>query len=318
MDEEATNKEGEGYELYRDVNVNLEGQDVEMTDAQPTNSSSVSSGFVSNMLNPTPDAGIDSLFNLNTESTSLVDVLVTAIAAEPPLLSATILPPPPTPLITNLQQTPVPTLATVPSSSLQDLRNFGSLFGFDHRLKKLENDFSVFKQMNQFAKAISIIPGIVDAYLANKMHEAVKTAVHLQSDKLRDEAQAKNEDFLNKLDDNIKKIIKDQVKVQVKMQVAKLLPKIEKSVNEQLEVEVLTRPSSESKTSYAIAANLSEHELKKILIDKMESNKSIHKSNEQKNLYKVLVDAYYNTLCFQVIDDVDKSAMYLLYCTHLL
>ncbi|GJV66461.1 hypothetical protein Tco_1481970 [Tanacetum coccineum] len=26
----------------------------------------------------------------------------------------------------------------------------------------------------------------------------------------------------------------------------------------------------------------------------------------------------YNTLCFQVIDDVDKSAMYLLYCTHLL
>ncbi|GKD84225.1 putative ribonuclease H-like domain-containing protein [Tanacetum coccineum] len=26
----------------------------------------------------------------------------------------------------------------------------------------------------------------------------------------------------------------------------------------------------------------------------------------------------YNTLCFQVIDDVDKSTMYLLYCTHLL
>ncbi|GJZ30051.1 hypothetical protein Tco_0575098, partial [Tanacetum coccineum] len=27
---------------------------------------------------------------------------------------------------------------------------------------------------------------------------------------------------------------------------------------------------------------------------------------------------FYNTLCFKVIDDVDKSAMYLLYCTHLL
>ncbi|GKE81719.1 hypothetical protein Tco_1551719, partial [Tanacetum coccineum] len=26
----------------------------------------------------------------------------------------------------------------------------------------------------------------------------------------------------------------------------------------------------------------------------------------------------YNTLCFQVIDDVNKSAMYLFYCTHLL
>ncbi|GJU05293.1 hypothetical protein Tco_1121723 [Tanacetum coccineum] len=34
MDKEATNVEGEENELYRDVNVNLEGQDVEMTDAQ--------------------------------------------------------------------------------------------------------------------------------------------------------------------------------------------------------------------------------------------------------------------------------------------
>ncbi|GKB32438.1 hypothetical protein Tco_0871839, partial [Tanacetum coccineum] len=38
-------------------------------------------------------------------------------------------------------------------------------------------------------------------------------------------------------------------------------------------------------TSYAVVANQSELELKKILIDKMESNKS-------KNLYKALVDAY--------------------------
>ncbi|GJX81934.1 hypothetical protein Tco_0331415 [Tanacetum coccineum] len=146
--------------------------------------------------------------------------------------------------------------------------------------------------MNHFAEAVSSIPGIVDAYLANKMHEAVKTAVQLQSERLRDEAQAENADFLNKLDDNIKKIIKDQVKEQVKAQVSKILPKIKKTVNEQLEAEVMTRSSTESKTSLAIAANLSELELKKILIEKMESNKSIHRSDEQKNLYKALVDAY--------------------------
>ncbi|GKF74717.1 hypothetical protein Tco_0221049 [Tanacetum coccineum] len=166
------------------------------------------------MLNPSPDTGIDSIFNLKAESTLLVDVLVTTIA-EPPLLFATILPPPPTPLIIHLQQTPVPTPATIPSSSLQDLPNFGSLFGFDYRLKTLETDFSEFKQTNQFAAADSSIPGIVDAYLANKMHEVIKTAVQLQSDRLKDEAQAENEDFINKLDDNIKKIIKDQVKEQV-------------------------------------------------------------------------------------------------------
>ncbi|GJU01243.1 hypothetical protein Tco_1111581 [Tanacetum coccineum] len=120
------------------------------------------------------------------------------------------------------------------------------------------------------------------------MHEAVKTVVQLQSERLRDEAQDENADFINKLDDNIKKIIKDQVKEQVKAQVSKILPKNEKTVNEQLKDEVLTCSSNKSKTYHDVAANLSELELKKILIDKMESNKSIHRSDEQKNLYKAL------------------------------
>nr|GEV23112.1 hypothetical protein [Tanacetum cinerariifolium] len=63
-------------------------------------------------------------------------------------------------------------------------------------------------------------------------------------------------------------------------------------MNEQLEAEVLTRSSNSSKTSYAIAADLSKMELKKILIEKMEGNKSIQRSNEQRNLYKVLIEAY--------------------------
>ncbi|GKF37600.1 hypothetical protein Tco_0114358, partial [Tanacetum coccineum] len=148
------------------------------------------------------EAEVDALYK-DGNSTSLINVSVTAIA-EPPILSATTLPPPPTPLITHLQQTPVPTPPTVPSSSLHDLSNFGSLFGFDHRLKTLENNFLEFNQTNQFAAAVSLILGIVDPYLANKMHEAVKTAVQLQSERLRDEAQAENADFINKLDDNIK------------------------------------------------------------------------------------------------------------------
>nr|GEY46427.1 retrotransposon protein, putative, unclassified [Tanacetum cinerariifolium] len=63
-------------------------------------------------------------------------------------------------------------------------------------------------------------------------------------------------------------------------------------VNEQLEPEVLTRSSHSSRTFYAVAADLSEMELKKILIEKMEGNKSIQHSDEQRNLYKALVDAY--------------------------
>nr|GEX71759.1 hypothetical protein [Tanacetum cinerariifolium] len=88
------------------------------------------------------------------------------------------------------------------------------------------------------------------------------------------------------------KIIKEQVKGQVEEQVSRILPRIKQHVNAQLEATVLTRSTHSSRTSYAVAADLSEMELKKILIEKMEGNKSIQHSDEQRNLYKALVDAY--------------------------
>nr|GEU88371.1 hypothetical protein [Tanacetum cinerariifolium] len=94
------------------------------------------------------------------------------------------------------------------------------------------------------------------------------------------------------IDVHTTQIINEQVKEKVKVQVFKILPKIKKSINEQLEAEVLTRASNSSKTSYVVVADLSKLELKKILIEKMERKKSIHRSDEQKNIYKAMVDAY--------------------------
>nr|GEW04945.1 hypothetical protein [Tanacetum cinerariifolium] len=125
-----------------------------------------------------------------------------------------------------------------------------------------------------------------------RMNEAVKVAVQIQSDRLRDEAQKENDEFLKTIDENMQKIITEQVKEQVNVQVSKILPTIEKTVNEQLKAEVLTRSSHSSKTSYDVAADISEMELKKILIEKMEGNMSIQCSDEQRNLYKDLVEAY--------------------------
>ncbi|GJR91250.1 hypothetical protein Tco_0215261 [Tanacetum coccineum] len=282
-DEDATYVEDQGNETDKDTNANLEGRD----DVKADVSSSVSSGFVSNMLNPNQDTGVDAIFGHKAEATSLVDIPVTAIA-EPSFFAPTNRPPTPTPLFTQLQQPPILTPATTPSSSLQNLPDFGSLFGFDNRLKALEDNFSEFKQTNQYAEALSSIPGIVDQYLANKMKEAVDVAVQLKSDRIREEAQAENQQFLDSIDEGMKKVIKEQVKSEV----SKITPQIEKLVNEQLESEVLVRSSKEAKTSHAVAANLSELELKKILIDKMEANKSISRSDIQRQLYKALVDAY--------------------------
>nr|GEW00639.1 hypothetical protein [Tanacetum cinerariifolium] len=114
----------------------------------------------------------------------------------------------------------------------------------------------------QFVGAVSSIPGIIDRYIDHRMNEAVKVAVQLQSDRLQDEAQVENEDFINKLDENIQKIIKEQVNEQVK----------------------------------------------KILTENMERNKSIHRSNEQMNRYKDLVNAYE---CDKIILDTYRDIVML-------
>ncbi|GJR51934.1 hypothetical protein Tco_1402455, partial [Tanacetum coccineum] len=120
---EHTYEEEDANDLYKDLNVNLEGRDADMTDAPLTTqviedthvtltsvnpeghrqSSSLSSGFISNTLNPNPYTGIDSI--LNTESTSLVEIPVTYVANTTPSFAIT-LPPPPLPLIQQRTQTP--------------------------------------------------------------------------------------------------------------------------------------------------------------------------------------------------------------------
>ncbi|GKD39365.1 hypothetical protein Tco_1259572, partial [Tanacetum coccineum] len=155
-------------------------------------------------------------------------------------------------------------------------------------LKALEDNFSELRQSNQYAEALSSIPSTVEQYIATKMQEAVDVAVQLKYDRFREESTSANQKFLDSIDEGMRKIIKDQVKKEV----SKVIPKIEKLVTDQLESEVLVRSSKEANTSHAVAANLSELELKKILIDKMEANNSINRSDIQRQLYQSLVDSY--------------------------
>nr|GEW28644.1 hypothetical protein [Tanacetum cinerariifolium] len=229
--EEGQDEEDDEDELYRDVNINLEGRVVQMADVHITQEFE-DTHVTLTLVNLD---GIDSIFKI----TSQMDVqALTTVASL--TLSAPTLTPSTIATISTVPQTPTP-LTTAPSTLLQDLPNFGSLFGFDHRLKTLEANFFKFMQTNQFAGVVSFISGIVQRYMDQWMNEAVK---------------------------------------------------IEKMVNEQLEAEVLTRSSNSSKTSYAVIADLSKMKLKKILIEKMEGNKSIHRLDEQRNLYKAQVKAY--------------------------
>nr|GEY84563.1 hypothetical protein [Tanacetum cinerariifolium] len=284
-DEERHDEEDE---LYPNVNINqgrghqgtLEVEDTHVTltlvkhDGQQE-SSSVSSQFVTSMLNPTLDVGLESIF----ETTSRIDVQSPTSVAPLPITTPTMTS---STIATTTPTSQAPTLpTTIPSEIIQNLPSFGSLFCFDDRLRSLEQNFS------------------------ERMNEVVKVAIQIQSDRLREEAQRENDEFLRIVDENIKKIIKEQVKKQVKAQVSKILPRIERAVNKQLEAEVLTRSSHSSRTSYAIDADLSEMELKKILIEKMEGNKSIQRSDQQRNFYKALVNAYESDKI--ILDTYDKD-----------
>ncbi|GKB84507.1 hypothetical protein Tco_0956779 [Tanacetum coccineum] len=170
-DEDATYVEDQGNEVDRDTNANLEGRDDVKTDL-----------FYIIWLR-LQHAKSDAIFRHNAQATSLIDIPVTAIA-EPSFFAPTNHPPTPTPLFIQLQQSPILTPTTTPSSSLQNLPDFASLFGFDNRLKALGDNFSEFKQTNQYAEALSSILGIVDQYLANKLKEAVDVVVQLKSDRI--------------------------------------------------------------------------------------------------------------------------------------
>nr|GEW84862.1 hypothetical protein [Tanacetum cinerariifolium] len=186
----------------------------------PLQSSSISSDLTSKLL------------NLDDQSPHINSLINTSIVCPPP---------PPVypsyhPIKIPQQQTPDSTTTiTNPTMTLPNIPNFASLFQFDQRVSALKTKVSEFKQTSQFAKVVSLIMGIVDNYLASKLKEEVNVAIQLQSNKLKEEAEAENQEFINKVDSTMKKIIKEQVKDQV----SKIMPHIEDYVTESLRAEVL-------------------------------------------------------------------------------
>nr|GEW07016.1 hypothetical protein [Tanacetum cinerariifolium] len=127
----------------------------------------------------------------------------------------------------------------------------------DDIAKELYGDLNITQglrdiDMTNAEQAISSIPCIVDNYLASKLKEEVNVAVRLESNKLKEEAEVENQEFINQADSTMEKIIKNQVKAQV----SKIMPQIKNYVTESLGAEVLVRSTNQPQTS-DIQRNLS-------------------------------------------------------------
>nr|GEY83241.1 hypothetical protein [Tanacetum cinerariifolium] len=167
-EEERIQEEEEADELYCDVDINqgrglqvsqdIKDSHVTLTPVQPDGqqeSSSVSS-FVTSMLNPTTDAGVESIFTI---ASSPIAPLPTPTPIMTPSTIA---------IITTTSKAPIPP-TTFPSAVLENLPTFDSVFCFKDRVKALEVNFSEFMQTNQFAEAVSKIPGIVHQYMTQQI-----------------------------------------------------------------------------------------------------------------------------------------------------
>ncbi|GJZ85861.1 hypothetical protein Tco_0651200 [Tanacetum coccineum] len=278
-------------ELYNDVNVNLGNKDADMTDDdqggadqqnvsqelgfkqleedahvtltlvldtqkadEPVQSYSVSSDFTRKLLN------LENPSPADNEIASLMDTTTHHTTVVPEITFVfTITIPPPHPFFNPLTQqaTPTPTPTTSEATtSFPSLLDFSSIFKFNDRVTNLEKDLLEIKQVDQYAQALSFIPAIVDRYIDNKLGEAIQKAI-----------VAHNLDYF-------------------------ATPMIEKNVIKSLEAAVLAKSSSQPKSTYEAETSLSEFELTKILIDKMEKNKSYDKADYKRELYDALVKSY--------------------------
>ncbi|GKA55127.1 hypothetical protein Tco_0754076 [Tanacetum coccineum] len=244
-EEEKDNAE----ELYRDVNVNLRKEDVEMTDADQDRTDQYNVSQVSRFEQVEEDAHVTLTVVRDTQKTeadneiaSLMDTTVRheepngqtsslftiPVKVIPEITSAftTTIPPPP-PSLNPLQQqaTPTPTpIASEVTTSFPTLPDFSSVFKFNDRLTNLEKDLPEMKQVDRYAQSISSILAII-------LPQAVS-------------------DFST--------------------------PVIKQNVTESIEAVVLAKSSSQPKSTYAAAASLSKFELTKILMEKMEEHKLSH------------------------------------------
>nr|GEZ79177.1 hypothetical protein [Tanacetum cinerariifolium] len=155
-EEERMHEEEEADELYRDVDINRGrglqvSQDIEDSHVTLTpvhsdgqQESSLMSSFMTSLLNPIIDPGIESIFT--TGSSSVTPIPLPKYTINPSIMTTT----------TTASQPPIPP-TSIPCDIVQTLLTLALVFCFEDRVKSLEVNFSEFMRTNQSPEAVSNI-----------------------------------------------------------------------------------------------------------------------------------------------------------------
>ncbi|GJS59146.1 hypothetical protein Tco_0653930 [Tanacetum coccineum] len=172
-------------------------------------------------------------------------------------------------------KTPTPTPTTVLTTTLiPALPDFYSLFSFDQKM------------------SLTLGNGAL-----TRIGYATRTALESYTKEFEKKAQEERKLYIDVVEKSVKDIIKDEVKSLLPQILPKEVsdfatPVIQSTITESLENVVLAKSSSQPQSTYEAATSLTEFELKKILIDKLEKSKSYRAAEEHRNLYDALIKSY--------------------------
>ncbi|GJX30079.1 hypothetical protein Tco_0238158 [Tanacetum coccineum] len=168
--------------------------------------------------------------------------------------------------------TPTPTPTTEATTSLLAIPYFSSLFGFNKRVSVLEKELSQLKQVDHSALLLeaikSQVPAVVEAHLGTRLGDSIQKAFRSYTAEFEKKAQAEKKRYINLVEKSVKDIIND-------------------------ENVVLAKSSSQPQSTYKAVVSLTEFELKKIILDKMQKSQSYRRAKEDKELYDGLVKSSY-------------------------
>ncbi|GKD50675.1 hypothetical protein Tco_1279651, partial [Tanacetum coccineum] len=175
---------------------------------------------------------------------------------------------------TPIQATPTPPPTIETTNPLSNVPDFASIFQFNDRIIALENDVAELKKDHFHTQVTSLVDSHLDARLGETRAE-----------------------FMNILSESLTARIKEQVKDQLPQilpqEVSNLAPHVIETMIRELRDKVnLARSSSQPQYTYEAASTLTEFELKKILIDKMEKSESYLPALEHRDCYDGLKKSY--------------------------
>ncbi|GJV16593.1 hypothetical protein Tco_1361916 [Tanacetum coccineum] len=250
----------------------------------PVTSSSRSSDLASKFLNfsdiPHTDAEIVSPLDVHvhhevprTHAPTILTIPVSVITESSPVYtsipqsSQTFTPPP-------ILTTPNPSPKIETTNPLSTLPDFASVFRFNDRITALEKEVVELKK--------------------DPLHTQVTTLVDEHLDTQLGETR---EEFMNFLSKSLTARIKEQVKDQLSQILPKEMsnfppPVIKALIKESHDEVTLEKVSSQLHCTYEAASTLTEFELKKILIDKMEKSEPYLAAPEHRDCYDSLKKSY--------------------------